>query len=293
MTAQLSDELLLAYLDGQLDKPQALGIAQLAEHNPEVTRRLLRLKRTQFHLMETFSAIRQEARPLPSDLDFPEPETEREERRTRQAEPQAAPAPTPAPSEAPRHLPYGKSPLLVVIALAIGLSGGYAVHAVITRPLPGPPKIEDRASSAVISAPRWIADVAEFHAFFPPETLTPHPDAITNPELIRFQLTKVAGGTVAPPDFSKQGYELVRGQVFNYTPGRMMQLTYAGKGQSPLVLYIVPGGEQSKEIAVKHEGFRSIGWGQAKMRFLLAGQKNEDDLKILAMVAQKQISRKN
>ncbi len=289
---QLSDELLLAYLDGQLDRTQAIGIADLAEYNPEISRRLLRLKRTQSHLMETFAAIRMDERAVPPELSFPDaaPKVQISQPAANDALPPPMPAAVAAPARAEGR---SRSPLLVALALIVGAGAGFAGNAFITKPMAGPPKIEDRASQVAPTTPGWITDVAKFHAFFPKETLTPHPDAITNPELIRFQLTKVAGKPLTPPDLSRQGYELVRGQVFNYEPDRMMQLTYASKTEPPLAFYIVPGGQDSALAPAKHDDFRSFAWGEGQVRFLLAGQKNEDDLKVLATIAQSQMAKKS
>lgn len=295
MTQQLSDELLLAYLDGQLERAQAMGIAELAEDNPEVSRRLLRLKRTQSHLMEAFSAIRQEERAVPLDLQFPDfkPQSDMRAAPAVNAAPPLAAEPMAAPAAVPAHSGGGwRAPLFGLCVLAIGLGVGYGARALMTQPIAGPPKIEDRAAATAPATPNWIADVAKFHAFFPKETLTPHPDAITNPELIRFQLTKVSGKALVPPDFSRQGYSLVRGQAFNYPPQRMMQLTYASKTEAPLALYVVPGGENSAIVAATHDGFRSAGWGSSGVRFLIASQKNPDDLKVLAAIAQSQVTKK-
>jgi anti-sigma factor RsiW len=285
---QISNELLLAYLDGQLDRAQAAGIGELASGNPEISRRLLRLQRTQAHLMETFAAIRDEERQLPIELASPEPSLRA-----------AASAGGAAQSFAERTLERAESGegreraglMLVVSALALGLAGGYAASAFLPRPADSPPKIADRAAPSPPSAPGWFSDIARFHAFFPKETLTPHPDAVTNPDLIRFQLTKVSGRPLAPPDFSRQGYALSRGQVFNYAPGRMMQLTYASKNEPPIALYVIPGGGDSPLAEASYHGFKSVGWAHKGVRFLIAAQKSEDDLEVLATLAQGQMKK--
>ena len=41
----LSDEFLLAYLDGELEKAQTAEVSRLAGTNPEVSRRVARLRR--------------------------------------------------------------------------------------------------------------------------------------------------------------------------------------------------------------------------------------------------------
>jgi anti-sigma factor RsiW len=292
---QLSDELLLAYLDGQLAKEQALGIGELAAANPEVSRRLLRLKKTQSHLIETFMAIREDERAVPFDMQFAEPEAA-----PRPPPPSPGPAPAPAKNAAraqaaavsqdaaPRRKGAGG---VALIALLAGMGAGYLGHAWFAPPIMVEPKLADRAAPAP-QPPAWSVDLARFHAFFPRETLTPHPDAITNPELIGFQLAKVTGRPVAPPDFSRQGYSLVRGQTFKYGQDRVMQLTYAAAQEPPLVLYALPGGEEQAVKPGAHEGFQTVSFGASKLRFMLAAQKSNDDLTVLASVAQSQLLKK-
>ena len=61
-----SDEFLLAYLDGQLEKSHAANVSRLSAENAEISRRLMRLKRTQAQLLETFGNFAREEAILPS-----------------------------------------------------------------------------------------------------------------------------------------------------------------------------------------------------------------------------------
>ena len=56
---------LLAYLDGQLETGQSSEVSQLAGANSEISRRVMRLKRTQAQLLETFGAFAREDVALP------------------------------------------------------------------------------------------------------------------------------------------------------------------------------------------------------------------------------------
>lgn len=283
----LSDEFLLAYLDGQLERGQASNVTQLVAANAEVSRRLMRLKRTQAQLLETFGAFAREEAGVPTNLaalSEPDPKSRNKARDGSRAQPEVQGA----------HRGSARQFLFVTAVFAGGLLGGYGATLLAAEKAPPPAKTADRPPAAVISPVTWASDIAKFHAFFPKETLTPHPDAISNPELIRFQLTKVAAKALTPPDFQRQGYTLFRGQVFHYNQDRMMQLTYASKSEPPLTLYVLPGtGVHDMPITPQGLGTnKALSWVSDHVRFLLTGERNEEDLKVLAVIAQSQMPKK-
>ncbi len=288
----LSDEFLLAYLDGQLEKSQAAGLSQLASENPEVSRRLTRLKRTQAQLLDSFGAFAREEATVPASiLDEgngkpaapKKPELKPELRVT-------------APHMAEQAKPKGAGRMyFVALVFASGVLGGYGATFLGGQRAPLPAKITDRPPAAMAIPTSWTNDIARFHTFFPRETLTPHPDAISNPELIRFQLTKVAAKALTPPDFSRQGYTLFRGQVFTYLQDRMMQLTYSSKTDAPLTLYVLPAPElRDAPVSTQTLGSnKAASWVSDRVRFFLTGDKNDEDLKVLAILAQSQMPKKS
>ena len=286
---QLSDEFLLAYIDGQLERKQSGEVSQLASANAEISRRIARLKRSQAQLIESFGAFAREQIAVPrSALQFDESEGK---------QPHKGKASPPAVAQSPaREDPDAVRKMLFVIAVfAGGVFGGYGATFLTGQRTPPTPKDAERAPAAQMAPSSWRADIARFHSFFPHETLTPHPDAIANPELIRFQLSKITAKALTPPDFTRQGYALFRGQTFNYRQDRMMQLTYASKTEPPLTLYALPAAElPDSPIAVQVLGSsKAASWVTDHVRFLLTGEKNEEDLKLLAVMAQSQMPKKS
>ena len=288
---ELSDELLLAYIDGQLEKRQAAEVSHLTSVNVEISRRVQRLKRSQAQLIESFGAFAREEIAVPKTaLQFDDSETKQPPFQER-ARPRAT------PQQLEKKDPDAVRKMLFVAAVfAGGLFGGYGATVVTGQSAPQPVKDADRPPAAAQVPPAsWTADIVRFHSFFPRETLTPYPDAIANPELIRFQLSKITAKALTPPDFSRQGYSLLRGQTFNYHQERMMQLTYASKTEPPLTLYALPASESSDTpIAVQMLGSnKAASWVTDHVRFLLTGEKNEEDLKLLAFMAQSQMPKKS
>jgi len=286
---QLSDEFLLAYIDGQLERRQSSEVSHLASANMEISRRVARLKRSQAQLIESFGAFARQEVAVPRNVfQFDEGERRQLSREN--------PVQRAASLYAAQKNPDAVRKMLFVIAVfAGGVFGGYGATVVTAQRTPPPPKDAERAPAAQLPPTSWPAEIVRFHSFFPRETLTPYPDAISNPELIRFQLSKITAKALTPPDFTRQGYTLFRGQTFNYRQERMMQLTYASKTEPPLTLYALPAPELSDSpIAVHVLGSnKAASWVSDRVRFLLTGEKNEEDLKLLAVMAQSQMPKKS
>lgn len=285
----MSDEFLLAYIDGQLERAQSGEVSQLTSTNAEISRRVARLKRSQAQLIESFGAFAREEIAAPrSTLQFDETEP-RQLPKGKTSTRAATRAPAQTEPDAVRKM------LFVLAVFAGGVLGGYGATALTGQHMAPLAKDTDRAPAAAQMSPSsWPGDIAQFHSFFPRETLTPYPDAIANPELIRFQLSKITAKALTPPDFTRQGYTLFRGQTFNYRQDRMMQLTYASKTEPPLTLYALPAAElPDTAIAVQVLGSnKAASWVTDHVRFLLTAEKNEEDLKLLAVMAQSQMPRK-
>lgn len=285
---QLSDEFLLAYLDGQLERRQSGEVSQLANANVEISRRVARLKRSQAQLIESFGAFARE------EITVPRGTIQLDDSEGKQLSRERTAPRTAAQSQGQKDPDAVRKMLFVIAVFAGGVFGGYGATVVTGQRTPLPPKDTERAPAAQMSPASWTADIARFHSFFPRETLTPYPDAIANPELIRFQLSKITAKALTPPDFTRQGYSLFRGQTFNYRQDRMMQLTYASKTEPPLTLYALSAELPDSPIAVQVLGSnKGASWVTDHVRFLLTGEKNEEDLKLLAVMAQSQMPKKS
>ncbi len=286
---QLSDEFLLAYLDGQLEKGQTAEVSQLASSNPEVSRRVARLKRTQAQLVEALSSFAREEIEVPRSALQMDGAVE--------APPMAKPASparhAPAKAE-PKRSSAARQLFFLCAVFASGLCGGYGATLLAPQRAPLSTKIVDRPPAAMFTPASWSADIARFHSFFPKEMLTPHPEAIANPEFIRFQLSKITAKALTPPDYSHQGFALHRGQTLKYNQDNMMQLTYSSKTEAPLTLYVLPadGYSDSPIHAQTFGSYKAVSWVSDRVRFLLTAEKNVEDLKVLAVIAQSQMPRK-
>ena len=279
---QVSDEFLLAYLDGQLEKAQTAEVSQLVSSNPEISRRVARLKRSQTQFIELLGAFSRE------EIEVPRNALQAD---AAPAHPAAKPAQSAKTATAGHKRPSAAGQFLFICAVfASGVAGGYGATLFAPQRPAAPPKSVDR----LFVPESWPADIAKFHSFFPKEMLTPHPEAVANPEFIRFQLSKITAKALTPPDFSRQGFTLYRGQTLKYNQDNMMQLTYSSKTEAPLTLYVLPadGYSDAGAHAQAFGSYKAVSWVSDRVRFLLTAEKNEEDLKVLAVIAQSQMPHK-
>src|SRR5262249_45031132 len=135
----LSDEFLLAYLDGQLEKGQTAEVSKIAGANAEISRRVERLRRTQAQLIETLGGFAQEEIAVPPI--FLQPETSEAKSKAQPQAPAKA-APPVRPRKAARAFRKG---LFLSFVFAGGLLGGHAGTLITAqRVAPLPSKTTDR-----------------------------------------------------------------------------------------------------------------------------------------------------
>lgn len=263
---ELSDELLMAYIDGQLDKPQASVVGHMLHRDGELAQRVRRMQETQARFLELFGALVREGQ---------------------------ATAPRDARANAGRanqvvgdpsgFVTAGVAALLVVFGASLGFTTAY--FSGVSR--------QATASTAENGAPmppaNWSEDIAELHAYFTAETLTASRDSQANPDVVRFQLAKLSSQAVLLPDFSQSGLRFVRGQMLSYRGSRLMQLVYTGKSD-PLVAVYVTGGDGESPVSPGRFGdVKTVSWSAGGLRYLIAADMTQEALRALAAIAQSQL----
>ncbi len=262
---RLSDELLLAYVDGQLDRPQAGAVAQLARDDYDIASRVKRLQDTQGRLMENFSAILRthQAQQLDTVIRLDE-------------------APEPR-----GFFGIGIMPIIAAALAALAAIGYFSLGADETSPSL---KVSERLSD-IPAASNWQTDVAGLHSFISRDTLSAPEQSQANRDLIAIQLSRFVrrAKPITPPDFSRHGLTLSRGQVLNYQGKRFMQLAYIGKEEQPVALYIMAGGADARMTDLAKADVKTVSWTSGGASFVLAGFLPQDSIRALAVVAQNQI----
>lgn len=258
----LSDQLLLAYIDGQLDRPQASIVAQLLRDDQEVAKRVTRFQQTQSQFLDTFGALLREGSSSTA-------------RAQKTAYSKTADKPQ---AVAGKLLTAG---LLVLTGAGIGLTGAYATGMLNNGP-----------AKEIIQMPpsNWPGDIAEFHSFFTKEGLLVSPDSQTNPEMVGFQLSQNFND-LKIPDFREQELDFLRGQMLNYRGNRVMQIIYAGKREALIALYISNGGLDMTLTPGQFGKVNTMSWTADERRFVLVGDLPHQALRALAAIAQSQFNK--
>lgn len=259
----LSDELLMAYVDGQLDKPQAEVVNRLLRDDRDLAFRVSRLQQTQAQLLDTFGALLREGMST-----------------GRAASKGGRPSGVSLfPASAIAGI--GTAGLLLLIGASAGFTGAY-----FSGLTAGP-----RKEAVALPPSNWTEDLAQFHSYFTKDAMRVSPESQANPDMVKFQLAQLSK-TAAVPDFSGQGLKFVRGQMLSYRGNKVMQLIYLGKTEPLLALYIGVGGLDMPPSPGRFGDVSTLSWTANELRFVLAADMQQQQLKALAAVVQSQLERK-
>jgi anti-sigma factor RsiW len=306
---ELSDELLVAYVDGQLDRPQAATLARLLGEDDELAKRVRRLQQTQARLMESFASMQR-------DIEcggLEEMIAGVEGRRSSVAA-------------------FGSSAkwAAVVALLSLGGVAGFSASYYVAAPIQIEQPLKNTARMPTGGAPaeivqqpqapqqpqpaaiaragvtgatnsatpvvNWTDELAGYHMQLTKESSSGQ-EGPSNRDLAPFQLASLAGRPLPVPDFSKQGLTLARSLMLPFKGSRLMQLSYssAGKTEPAATLYIIPGASSAgaEPLAFGASGdVRAAGWSMDGVRYVIAGRLPPDALRVLAAVAQSQMSKR-
>lgn len=286
--SQVSDELLVAYLDGQLDTPQARSVERMVGASDELHARVERLKRSQAYLIQTFGTLARRARASTKSAGAGGDVRRDHGRQTAVSEPRSETgAAAPRRSDAPR-APAGRRLLWVAALSLIAAVGGYAAAQwVRIADTAGVEKIDARVPAP---AGRWAQDVARLHAHFVPASVAVDPESQRNKDLVQLQLSRILNASIPVPDFSDHDLTFQRGQVLSYRGSRMMQLSYTDGGDQLIALYVMPGGPGAQATSMAQGDVMTVNWSREGVRYMIAGEIAETSLRALAAVAMAQIA---
>jgi anti-sigma factor RsiW len=263
---ELSDELLMAYIDGQLDKPNEKVVREILERDDSQGSRVRRLQDSQAKFLDLFGAlVRDGAAQFPAR---PAARSARPSRETQEASGMAT---------------AGVAALLLIIGASLGFTVAY--YTGISQAGMG-----EEISMSMRPA-NWSEDIAELHAYFTPEALTTARDSQSNPDVVRFQLAKLSSQAVSLPDFSQSGLRFVRAQTLNYRGNRLMQLVYTGKSDPLVALYITAGDDDHPVSPGRFGDVQTMSWSQNGLRFLIAADMTQEALRALAAVTRSQLAK--
>jgi anti-sigma factor RsiW len=257
---ELSDELLVAYVDGQLARKQTLAVDRVLEQDDVIARRVAALKDAHSRLEAAFEAIL--------------------------AGEEADAVAQPAPRTGGLFISWGalaQGGLAtggIVFALAL-LAAGFG------WPLTMPELARDPSGAADMMhvgsiARSWQEEAARAQALVSRDTLEVGLDSQSNPDLIAFQLARVVGGNLVLPDLGPQGFRFMRAQLLRFGTEPLAQLLYLGASGEPLALYAKRSEGRAAPVFKRYGAIGGVAWVQDGMAYLLAGSEGEGSLLRLA-----------
>jgi len=254
---ELSDDLLVAYVDGQLAHKQTSALEKVLAQDDVIARRVVTLKDAHRRLEAAFEAI------LAGE----------------EADAAAQPVPrAPGLFIAWDTLVKGGVAAAGIVIAAGLLLAGYG------WPLAAPEFAGRPAAMETVASlpPDWRKEVARAQALLSRASLEIGVDSQSNPDFIAFQLGQAVGSELTPPDFTAQGFRFARAQILTFGGEPVAQLLYLGRSGAPLALYVKKGGKSAAPQVTRHEAITGIAWSQGGVDYFLAGESDEASLLRLA-----------
>lgn len=246
-----SDELLVAYLDGELDADQCRFVVDQLHAHPAVAERLAALQCADMPFKAAFEGVLDEA-------------------------------PTERLNAMLKALPEREPPALSRRRF-LAVAASFAVAGVVADRL-------FMAWPHAESGQGWRASVAEYMALYTPQTLENlSADRAAHVAQLRSVGTQL-GLPLSPDAVSLPGAEFRRAQILNYDGVLIGQLTYLDPRHGPLALCITASQKGPAGLATEQRrGMNVVYWSNASHGFMLIGRNPFDDLQIMARSAEERL----
>ena len=257
---ELSDELLVAYVDGQLARKQTSALEKVLEQDDVIAKRVVALKDAHGRLEAAFETI------LAGE----------------EADAAAKPAPqVPGLFIAWPTLAKGGIAGAGLVAALILAAAGYG------WPLAMPELARHSASEADPDnvgsiKPTWQEEAARAQALLSRASVEVGLESQGNRDLVAFQLAQAISPNLGVPDLAPQGFRFMRAQLLRSSEAPLAQLLYLGTSGAPLALYAKKGEGAAVPSFKQYGALGSVAWSQAGITYLLAGEGNKASLLKLA-----------
>jgi len=269
---ELSDEMLVAYVDGQLAQDQSAAIERVLKYDEVAAERVAALRSAYQRLEAAFDNL------LDDEHAQLVPELER--RQTEPVEPQTQSVLTTIPDRKTLGLLGGA-------ALGLLLLGGAAGFA-----LNGPSDaVQPEAADVQSPAPDWRRDAARAQALVARETLEVGLENQGNAELVGFQIANAIGQGAAVPNLESGGLAFKRAQILQHSGKPIAQLLYLPKEGPPVALFAKKAEAGGAPMdARKYDDVQVVGWSQNGIDYALMAPASESRLRQLAETAKRQLA---
>jgi anti-sigma factor RsiW len=255
---ELSDELLVAYVDGQLAREQIRAVEKVLAKDDVIARRVAALQEAHGRLEAAFEAI------LASELGEVTATAPLAPPDWREAEPRRWRAKT----------------ALAAAGIVLGLIAAVAIQG---WPLSFPDLGATRARPPEAPAlPAWQADAARTQSLLSRASVEVGLESQANRDFIAYQLAEAIGPDMRLPDLEAQGFRFVRAQILRYGDQPLAQLLYLPAKRDPLSLYAMEGHRDRLPVFAQEAGINAVFWCEDGIAYLLAGREDEATLYRLA-----------
>ena len=269
---ELSDELLVAYVDGQLAGDQSAAIERVLKYDEVAAERVAALRGAYERLESAFDSLLDDEH---AQL-VPEPER-------RQPEP-AQPQLQSLLAAVPDRKILG---LVAGVALGLFLVGGAAGYALNG----GGEAVQPGTAALESPAPDWRRDAAGAQALIGRDALEIGLENQGNPELVSFQLANTIGQGAAVPDLESGGLTFKRAQILQHAGQPIAQMLYLPKDGAPVALFAKKAqADSGGTVSQKYNEVQVVGWTQKGIDYALMAPASESRLRQLAETAKKQLA---
>ena len=287
---ELKDELLVAYVDGQLAKDQSTAIERVLEEDQVAAQRVLALKAAHTHLESAFDAMmagNPSPPPVTSSEIIAEPAIPRR-RRT-------------VGSILRRSIAFAWDGSGCLIG---GAAAGYILYdqiaaepyqtVIVMPPEPTKPVEATTAPQSAVSkqAPSsWEDDVARAQTLLSRDTFSVSLLGEGNADLVGFKIANVFGKEFKIPDLSALDLVFQRAQMLQRDGVPIAQVAYLPETGVPLALYAKASTDVSQPIRIREvDGMSLAAWTHGGLSMLLAGQLSDDQLRAVAHAINEQLT---
>ena len=263
---ELSDELLVAYVDGQLARKQTRAVEKVLEQDDVIARRVDALKDAHSRLEAAFEAI------LAGE----------------EADAAARPVPqAPGLFIAWDTLAKGGLAAAGIAVALILVVAGYGWPLVMPEFTRHPSGALDPDYVGSIQR-TWQEEAVRAQALLSRASLEVGLESQGNQDLVGFQLAQAIGPNLNPPDLAPQGFRFMRAQLLHFGEEPLAQLLYLGTSGAPIALYAKKGDGTSTPLFKRYGDIGSVAWSQGGIAYLLAGEGDEASLLRLADAIRKE-----
>jgi anti-sigma factor RsiW len=236
---ELSDELLVAYVDGQLARKQTRAVEKVLDQDDVLAARVEALKHAHARLEAAFEAV------LAGE----------------EAEVSAASASV----QEGLVIPWGVAKtafagLGLAVALALAVAGY------------GWPLSLPNVFQAAPEAAGWQEETVRAQALLSRESLEVGLESEANYDLVAFQLAHILRTGLKFPNLDAQGFRFVRAQALRFGDAPLIQILYLGTKGGPLALYAKKGEASDTLTPGRYGAINTVAWAEDGVSYLLAGE---------------------